>query len=107
MISQSAAHRSFGLNFNAGKLDHLVPLLDFFSDEPAEVARRAGKQRAAALSDPCLRPRIDKSGVELLVELLHDLGWRAAWRANGVPSARLITCEGNARWRNPPGELQK
>ena len=22
--SQSAAHRSFGLNFNAGKLDHLV-----------------------------------------------------------------------------------
>src|SRR6202022_1524399 len=46
MSSQSAAHRSFGLNFNAGKLDHLVPLLDFFSDEPAEVARRAGKRGA-------------------------------------------------------------
>src|SRR5258706_1749775 len=75
---QSAAHRSFGLNFNAGKFDHLVPLLDFFSDEPAEVARRAGKRRAADLGDPCLRPRIDKSGVELLVELLHDLGRRAA-----------------------------
>jgi hypothetical protein len=47
-----------------------------------------------------LRPRIDKSGVELLVELLHDLGRRAAWRANAVPGARLITWQEITHRRN-------
>src|SRR5260370_42328782 len=78
----------------------------FFSDEPAEVVRRAGKRRATDLGDPCLRPRIDKSGVELLVELLHDLGRHAAWRANTVPGARLITSQEIAHRRNVREEVR-
>src|SRR5260370_13617714 len=93
---QPAAHRSFCLNFSAGELDHLAPLLDFFGDEPAEVGRRAGKRRGAELRNPCLRPRIGKSGVELLVEPFHDLGRRTLWRADAIPGARLIAWQSRA-----------
>jgi hypothetical protein len=61
--TEATTRRSFCLNFSARELDQLAPLLDFFSDEPVEVGRRAGKRRATELGNPCLRPRIGKSGV--------------------------------------------
>src|SRR5713226_1956515 len=96
----------FRLDFNAGELDDLTPLLDFFGDEPAEVGRRAGKRRAAELSNPRLRPRIGKSGVELLVEPFDDLARRAPWRAKAIPGARLIARQEIPHSRNVREELR-
>src|SRR5262249_19688124 len=98
--------RSFCLNFSARELDHLAPLLDFFTDKPVEVGRRAGKRRATELSNPCLRPRVGKSGVELLVELFHDLDRRVPWRANAIPRARLIAWQEIVHRPNVPEELR-
>src|SRR5215831_13019332 len=104
--TEATTRRSFCLNFSAGELDHLAPLLDFFSDEPVEVGRRAGKRRATEFGNPCLRPRIGKSGVELLVEPFHDLDRRAPWRANAIPRARLIARQEIVDSRNVREELR-
>src|SRR5438093_7685737 len=80
--------RSFRLD--AGKLDDLGPLFGFVGDELFEVRRRAGEHRAAEISEPRLHPRIGEAGVDLLVELLDDLGRRVARGANAVDCARLV-----------------
>src|SRR6266852_808515 len=62
------------IRLDAGELDYLAPLLDFPRDELSEVGRRARKHRAAEVGKPHLHSGIDQSGVDLLVELIDDLG---------------------------------
>src|SRR5215471_16670541 len=53
---------------DARELDHLGPLLGFFSDQLAEVSRRTRKHRAAEISEPRLHRGIGESHIDLLVE---------------------------------------
>jgi len=57
------------LRLDAGELDHLSPLLGFFSDQLAEVGRRTRKHRAAEIGKPRLRRGIGESRIDLLIEL--------------------------------------
>src|SRR4029077_10313701 len=64
------------LRLEAGALDDLAPLLDFLGDELAEVGRCTRQHGAAEVAEPCLHLGIDQRRVDLVVELLDDLGRR-------------------------------
>src|SRR5215467_1810390 len=70
--------------------DDIAPLLGFVGDELAEVGRRAWKCGGAPLGKPRLHLGIGKGRVDLRVELVDDLGWRVARRADAGPEAKLI-----------------
>ena len=70
------------VRFDAGELDHLGPLFGFVGDKLAEVRRRACEYRAAEVSDPRFHLGIGEASVDLLVELVDDLGRRVLGRAN-------------------------
>src|SRR6516162_6897595 len=53
---------------------HLAPLLGFVGDQLAEVSGRTRKHRAAEVSKPRFHVEIGEAGVDLLVELVDDLG---------------------------------
>src|SRR5262245_12006711 len=84
------------LRLDVGRPNHLAPLLGFVGDELAEVGRRANKHRAAEVSKPRLQPRIGNTGVNLLVKLLDNVGWRASRCANTSECTRLKTWHGIA-----------
>src|SRR5437660_2781733 len=78
------------VQLNAREFDYLGPLLGLVRDEPAEIGGRAGKHCSAQVGEPRLHPGVGESGVDLLVELLDDLGWRAPGRAEAVPPGGLV-----------------
>src|SRR5262245_46468855 len=71
--------------------DHLAPLLGFVSDELCEVGGRERECVAAQVGKPRFELGIDKASVDLLVELLDDLGRSGLRCADAVPAARLVT----------------
>src|SRR5262245_65889447 len=73
------------LRLDASELDHLAPLLGFFGDKPAEIGRRAHHHCAAQIGKPRLQLGIDKARVDLLVELVDDLGGRVLGHADAEP----------------------
>jgi hypothetical protein len=79
------------LRLDVRKFHHLAPFLGFFGDQLAEIGGRARKCSGAQLGKPRLHLGIGKSRVDLLVELLHDLGRRGPRCADAVPGARLET----------------
>src|SRR5262249_45360693 len=76
---------------HAAFLDHLGPLVGFRGDELPEVGRTARDQHAAELREASLDLRVGQGGVDLLVELVNDLGRRALRRAHPVKGAGLVT----------------
>src|SRR3954471_15875558 len=72
----SPLDRSRLLRLHIGGADHLAPLLGLGGDELAELGGRAGQHRAAQFGQPRLQFRIGKTGVDLLVELVDDIGRR-------------------------------
>src|SRR6516164_7715766 len=56
------------------RTDHLGPLLGLLGNVFAEVAGRAWKRSATEVGQPRLDLGISKASVDLLVELLDDLG---------------------------------
>src|SRR5215471_13428866 len=82
--------RRRSLRLNARELHHLAPLFGLLGDELAEVGRRARKCGGATLGKPRLHLGIRKGCVDLRVELVDDLGWRGARRADAGPEAKLI-----------------
>src|SRR5262245_18762969 len=78
------------LRLDACELDHLGPLLDFVGDQLAEVGGRTGKHRAAQVREPRFHFWVGESGVDLLVQLIDDLGWRGLWCADAEPITRLV-----------------
>src|SRR5262249_40096448 len=59
----------WSVDFGAGELDHLGPLLCICGDECAEVGGRACKHRVAEVGDPRLHAGISEARVDLFVEL--------------------------------------
>src|SRR6478609_6310368 len=79
------------LRLDAGRADHLAPLLGFVPDQLAEVSRRAREWRAAQTGNARLDLGIRERGVDFLVEPVDDLGWRGLGRGDSPPVTGLIT----------------
>src|SRR5262249_35885418 len=69
-------HPHGSVRLNARELDHLRPFLGFVGDELAKVGGREREHVATEVEKPCLDLGIGKASVDLLVELLDDLGRR-------------------------------
>ena len=70
--------------------DDVAPFLRFVGDELAKVGGRQRECVAAQVGKPRLELGIGKASVDLLVELLDDLGRRGLRCADAVPGARLV-----------------
>src|SRR5215467_13789598 len=60
--------------FNVSRSDNFAPLDSFVRDELAEVSRRARKQHAAHIGEPCLDRGISEAGIDLPVEVFDNFG---------------------------------
>src|SRR5262249_18938518 len=80
--------RSFRLDTR--ELDHLAPLLGVIGDELAEVGGSAWKCSGTQLGEPRLHLGIGESRVDLLVELVDDLGRRGLRCADAEPETRFV-----------------
>src|SRR5262245_20316114 len=78
------------VRLDARELDHLAPLLDFFGDQLSELSRRSRQRQAAEVSETGLHLGVGERRVDLLVELLDDLGRRGLRCTDAVPGARLV-----------------
>src|SRR5262245_4883782 len=81
---------SASVRLDAGELDHLGPFLGFVGDKLAELGRRSRQRRAAEISETGLHLRVVQSRVDLLVELIDDLGRRGLRYAEAVPITPLV-----------------
>jgi hypothetical protein len=70
--------------------DDVAPLLGFVGDELAKVGGREREHVATQISKPRLDLGISKASVDLLVELVDDLGRRGPRCADAEPTARLV-----------------
>src|SRR5215831_9006243 len=75
------------LRLDVGRPDHLSPLLDFFGNERLEIARRATEDNAAQVGELSLQLGIGEARIDLLVELVDDLGRRLCWCAEAEIAA--------------------
>src|SRR5262245_491499 len=82
------ARRSF--RPDVGRPDHLGPLLGFVSDQLSKLGGRERERVATELGKPRLNLWISEASVDLLIELLDDLGRRGVWRADAEPITRLV-----------------
>src|SRR5215831_12944177 len=87
------------LRLDAGELDHLAPLLGFVCDHLGELSRRSRQRLAAEVSETGLHLGVVESRVDLLVELVDDLGRRGPRCADAEPTARLVASDKFPAWR--------
>src|SRR5215510_7202640 len=78
------------LRLDIGGPDHLAPFLGFVGDQLAELSRRPRQRRAAEVSETGLHLRVVENRVDLLVELVDDLGRRGLRYAEAVPITPLV-----------------
>src|SRR5262249_41850329 len=67
-------HWTASVCLDVGRPDHLAPLLRFVGNETAEITWRASEDDAAEVGELRLQLGIGEAGVDLLVELVDDLG---------------------------------
>ena len=68
---------SLSLRLDIGRPDYSRPLLGVIGDEFPEFGRRTCKRRVAQIGEARLDPSLGKTGVDLFVEPVDDLGWSA------------------------------
>ena len=68
-----ARRRSSSLRSDAGRSDHLAPLLDFLRDELSEIGGRAAEHRAVQVGKPRLHLGVGEGRIDFLIELLDDV----------------------------------
>src|SRR5215470_2758202 len=78
------------LRLDVRRPDHLAPLLGFFGNERPEIARRATEDNAAQVGELSLQLGIGEARIDLLVELVDDLGRRLCRCAEAEIAARLV-----------------
>jgi hypothetical protein len=74
------------LRLDVGCPDHFTPFLGLPDDEVSEVSGRTREYLTAEISQPRLHLRIGQSGVDLLIELVDDIGRRVLGCPNAPPS---------------------
>src|SRR5262245_51801364 len=79
------------LRLDVGSPDHPAPLFGFAGDDRSSLGRRASKDDAAEVRKLGLQLGIGEASVNLLVELLYDLGGGPCGRADAEEGARFIT----------------
>src|SRR5262245_50321708 len=72
------------LRLDASELDHLAPLLGLVDDQLAELGRRSRQQGAAEVGEARPHLGVGERRVDLLVELVHDLGRRVSGRTDPI-----------------------
>jgi hypothetical protein len=77
------------VRLDARRPDHLAPLLGLLSNVLAEVAGRTWKHSAAKVGKPRVHLGVCEGRVDLLVELVEDLGRRALGGADAEPETRF------------------
>src|SRR5215471_4371842 len=87
--SNSVAERS--VRFRARELDHLGPFLGFIGNELCEIGGRASKCRTAQIAKPRLRFGVSENGIDLLVELVDNIGGRGPRGADAINRTCLVT----------------
>src|SRR5262245_23546688 len=88
-----------GQEGDAGELDHLGPFFGFVGDELSKVGGRADKWCFSEVSQPRLHLGIGEGRVDLLVELVNNLGRRVL--------ARLIASHELTHGRDAPKEPEE
>src|SRR5262249_62173321 len=78
------------LRLDAGKLDHLAPLLGFVGDEFPEFSGGHKCRLEAHVEEAHLHLRIGNDCVDLVVEPVNNVGGRIFRGANTLPTARLV-----------------
>src|SRR5262245_43119071 len=81
------------VRLDARELDHLRPLLGFVGDQLSKVGGRARQRRTTHVGKARLHLGIGKGCVDLVVELVNDLGGGALGRADAVPSTDLVALD--------------
>src|SRR6476660_7921350 len=89
-LRNASPDRSASVGLDAGRPDHLTPLLGFIGDELPEVGGRTRKYRAALVGKQLLELGIGERVVDLPVEPADDLGGRVLRRTDATPEARLV-----------------
>src|SRR5262249_16511222 len=78
------------LRLRTGKLHYLGPLLGFFSDDLAKLFRGSIHQHPTHIGKTRADIRVSNCRVDLLVELVDDLGRRSLGSTDPEPGARLV-----------------
>src|SRR6516225_7300187 len=78
------------LRLDVGGPDHLAPFLGFLGDQLAELDRRSRQRRAAEVGETGLHLRVVEGRIDLLVELVDDLGGCVPGNANAIPRRGLV-----------------
>src|SRR5262245_56221626 len=86
--------------------DDFCPLFSFFDDQPAEIGGRASEHRTSKIGKPGLDLGIGEGSVELLVELVDDLGRCVLRCADAIPCASFEAWHGIADGWNVWERLQ-
>src|SRR6266513_1275159 len=71
------------------RADDLGPFLRGLGEELGVVGRRSGERRAAQIGEPLLHLGIAENRIDLVVELVDDLGRRVFRGAAAVDGGRL------------------
>src|SRR5262245_20712263 len=90
-VMERGAKSAGSICLDACEVHHLAPLLGFVGDELAKVGGREREHVATQVGKARLDLGIGKTSVDLLVELLDDLGRRGLRCADAVPGARLVS----------------
>src|SRR6516165_1847190 len=80
--------------------DHLVPFLSLVGNKLTECRRRTGEDIASQVDEAPCRLFVSHAGIDLLVELVDDLGGRSFWSDDPVPAVRLVARQKLAQRRN-------
>src|SRR6266550_9494859 len=84
-VTEYPASEAVSLRLDVGIPDHVAPLLGVVDNELAKLGGREREHVATQISKPRLDLRISKASVDLLVELVDDLGRRGPRCADAVP----------------------
>src|SRR5262245_39441128 len=87
---ERGAETAGSIRLDARGLDHFGPLLGVVGDELAKVGGREREHVATEVGKPRLDLGVGKASVDLLVELLDDLGRRGLRCADAGPITRLV-----------------
>src|SRR4029450_13341006 len=89
----------------SGCFDHATPFLGLLGEVLSEFGGRSNKGRGAQLRKSGLQLCLGEARIDLLVQLIDNLGARVSWSANTIPGARLITRQEIAHdggvWQRP------